>query len=163
LFFPLTESRTPANRDTVLLRTAGAIYAALRASTQGDFMNASNERMSVFGPTLRFKGELKAQEDIKIEGRIEGTIHHQQRVIVGAKGEVVATIERTVMAFRELDWKFSRPVMIGDTIRVNLEVTETKPMPRLGGGTVTMKVTVLNQNNEVVNRGNWVMLVESEQ
>jgi cytoskeletal protein CcmA (bactofilin family) len=55
-------------------------------------MNASNERMSVFGPTLRFKGELKAQEDIKIEGRIEGTIHHQQRVIVGAKGEVVATV-----------------------------------------------------------------------
>ena len=55
-------------------------------------MNASNERMSVFGPTLRFKGELKAQEDIKIEGRIEGTIHHQQKVIVGAKGEVVATV-----------------------------------------------------------------------
>jgi cytoskeletal protein CcmA (bactofilin family) len=85
-------SPTPANRDTVLRSTAGAIYAALRASTQGDFMNASNERMSVFGPTLRFKGELKAQEDIKIEGRIEGTIHHQQRVIVGAKGEVVATV-----------------------------------------------------------------------
>ena len=55
-------------------------------------MSTSNERMSVFGPTLRFKGELKAQEDIKIEGRIEGTIHHQQRVIVGAKGEVVATV-----------------------------------------------------------------------
>jgi cytoskeletal protein CcmA (bactofilin family) len=55
-------------------------------------MNASNERMSVFGPTLRFKGELKAQEDIKIEGRIEGTIHHQQRVHVGPKGEVVATV-----------------------------------------------------------------------
>ena len=55
-------------------------------------MSATNERMSVFGPTLRFKGELKAQEDIKIEGRIEGTIHHQQRVLVGAKGEVVATV-----------------------------------------------------------------------
>ena len=55
-------------------------------------MNATNERMSVFGPTLRFKGELKAQEDIKIEGRIEGTIHHQQRVVVGSKGEVVANV-----------------------------------------------------------------------
>ena len=54
--------------------------------------NSTNERMSVFGPTLRFKGELKAQEDIKIEGRIEGTIHHQQRVVVGQKGEVVATV-----------------------------------------------------------------------
>jgi cytoskeletal protein CcmA (bactofilin family) len=55
-------------------------------------MSASNERMSVFGPTLRFKGELRAQEDIKIEGRIEGSIHHQQRVVVGNKGEVVATV-----------------------------------------------------------------------
>ena len=54
--------------------------------------HSTTERMSVFGPTLRFKGELKAQEDIKIEGRIEGTIHHQQRVIVGSKGEVVATV-----------------------------------------------------------------------
>jgi cytoskeletal protein CcmA (bactofilin family) len=54
--------------------------------------NTVIERMSTFGPTLRFKGELKAQEDIKIEGKIEGTIQHQQRVIVGAKGEVVATV-----------------------------------------------------------------------
>ena len=46
----------------------------------------------VLGPTLHFKGELKAQEDIKIEGRIEGQIHHQQRIVVGAKGEVVATV-----------------------------------------------------------------------
>lgn len=55
-------------------------------------MSASNERVSVFGPTLRFKGELKAQEDIRIEGRIEGSIHHQQKVVVGNKGEVVATV-----------------------------------------------------------------------
>lgn len=54
--------------------------------------SAAAEKMSVFGPTLRFKGELKAQEDLKIEGRIEGTIQHQQRVVVGAKGEVVATV-----------------------------------------------------------------------
>jgi cytoskeletal protein CcmA (bactofilin family) len=54
--------------------------------------SAAAERMSVFGPTLRFKGELKAQEDLKIEGRIEGTINHQQRIVVGAKGEVVATV-----------------------------------------------------------------------
>ena len=45
--------------------------------------NNSSERMSVFGPTLRFKGELKAQEDIKIEGRIEGTIRCGDAVING--------------------------------------------------------------------------------
>jgi len=62
------------------------------AKSQEFSMNASSERMSVFGPTLRFKGELRAQEDIKIEGRIEGSIHHQQKVVVGTKGEVVATV-----------------------------------------------------------------------
>jgi cytoskeletal protein CcmA (bactofilin family) len=59
---------------------------------EGYWMSTSNERISVFGPTLRFKGELKAQEDIRIEGRIEGAIHHQQKVVVGQKGEVVATV-----------------------------------------------------------------------
>ena len=58
---------------------------------------ASIDRVSVFGPTLRFKGELKAQEDIKIEGRIEGTIDHQQKVIVGATGEVVARVNATAI------------------------------------------------------------------
>ena len=87
----------PATCDTVLGITRGAIYAAHPSGRTGNprenlMSNASSERMSVFGPTLRFKGELKAQEDIKIEGRIEGTIEHQQRVIVGAKGEVVATV-----------------------------------------------------------------------
>jgi acyl dehydratase len=52
--------------------------------------------------------------------------------------------------------------MIGDTIRVVLEVTELKPMARLSGGSVSMKVSVLNQRDEVVNRGNWAMLVQSK-
>ena len=75
-------SRAPATCDTVLGITRGAIYGARFVRRTGNprenlMSNASSERMSVFGPTLRFKGELKAQEDIKIEGRIEGTIEHQ--------------------------------------------------------------------------------------
>ena len=81
-------------------------------------MSTSNERMSVFGPTLRFKGELKAQEDIKIEGRIEGTIHHQQKVIVGAKGEVVATVNAASI---DVDGKVQ-----GDmTARKSVKVSQT--------------------------------------
>jgi acyl dehydratase len=91
-------------------------------------------------------------------------IAHGLLVLSIAVGLAVQTgfIERTVMAFRELDWKFSRPVMIGDTVRVVLEVTEIKEMARLGGGSVSMKVAVLNQRDEVVNRGNWAMLVASK-
>jgi cytoskeletal protein CcmA (bactofilin family) len=79
-------------------------------------MNASNERMSVFGPTLRFKGELKAQEDIKIEGRIEGTIHHQQKVIVGAKGEVVAAVNAASI---EVDGKVQGDMSARKSVKVS--------------------------------------------
>ena len=79
-------------------------------------MSATNERMSVFGPTLRFKGELKAQEDIKIEGRIEGTIHHQQRIVVGAKGEVVATVNAAQI---DVDGKVVGDMSAKKSIKVN--------------------------------------------
>jgi acyl dehydratase len=70
-------------------------------------------------------------------------------------------IEGTVLAFRELDCKFSLPTFIGDTIHVKVEITEKKALPRLGGGNINMKVSVINQNDKIVQRGNWVMLVKS--
>jgi cytoskeletal protein CcmA (bactofilin family) len=49
--------------------------------------------VSVIGPTLVFKGELSADEDLIIEGTIEGTIAHQQKnLTVGKQGRVKANI-----------------------------------------------------------------------
>ena len=79
-------------------------------------MSASSERMSVFGPTLRFKGELRAQEDIKIEGRIEGSIHHQQRVVVGNKGEVVASVHAQSI---DVDGKVQGDIVAKKSIKVS--------------------------------------------
>jgi acyl dehydratase len=70
-------------------------------------------------------------------------------------------IEGTVLAFRELDCKFSLPVFIGDTVHVEIEIVDVKALPRLRGGNVTMKYTVMNQDGAAVQRGNWVMLVKS--
>jgi len=70
-------------------------------------------------------------------------------------------IEGTVMAFRGVEWKFSKPVFFGDTIRARFEVEEKKAMRRLGGGLVIFKVTVLNQNDEPVQRGAWTALIKS--
>jgi acyl dehydratase len=71
-------------------------------------------------------------------------------------------IEGTVLAFRELNCKFSLPVYIGDTIQVKLEIAEKKALPRLGGGQVIMKIHVFNQQGKAVQRGSWVMLVKSK-
>jgi 3-hydroxybutyryl-CoA dehydratase len=81
-----------------------------------------------------------------------------------ATGLAVLTgfIEGTVLAFRELDCKFSLPVKIGDTIHVELEITELKPLRPLGGGTVAMKYKVVNQKGAAVQRGTWTMLIKSQ-
>lgn len=67
-------------------------------------------------------------------------------------------MEDTVMAFRGLEWKFVKPVFIGDTVRLRVTVEEKKEMARLGGGLVIFKMEVLNQKNEIVQRGPWEIL-----
>ncbi len=52
-----------------------------------------SKNVSVIGPTLVFKGELSADEDLIIEGHIEGTIaHHKKHLTVGKQGRVKADI-----------------------------------------------------------------------
>lgn len=71
-------------------------------------------------------------------------------------------IEGTVLAFRELTCKFSLPIYFGDTVHVKIEITDKKFFRRLGGGNITMKYSVINQEDNVVQRGEWVMLVKSK-
>ncbi len=72
-------------------------------------------------------------------------------------------LDGTVIAFREInEWKFVKPVFIGDTIYVELEVKETKALPRIGGGSVTITLEVKNQNQEVCHRGSWTVLMMSK-
>jgi len=93
-----------------------------------------------------------------------------QRVAHGILGLAIASglavrtgvLEGTVLAFREVnEWKFSRPLLVGDTIHVELEVEEVKPLPRLGGGSLLMKADVKNQAGETTMKGKWTVLVRS--
>ncbi len=71
-------------------------------------------------------------------------------------------IDGTTLAFRELAWKFTKPVFIGDTIQTRIKVTDTKAMRRLGGGLVTFEARVVNQAEDVVHKGAWKMLIKSK-
>lgn len=72
-------------------------------------------------------------------------------------------IEGTAEAFMSLEWKFRRPVYIGDTIHVEVEVVNTRAMPRAGGGIVDFDVEVVNQNGETVQKGQWRVLVKGRE
>jgi acyl dehydratase len=72
-------------------------------------------------------------------------------------------LDGTVIAFREVnEWKFVKPVFIDDTIYVEMEVRETKALPRIGGGSVTITLEVKKQNDEVCHRGLWTVLMMSK-
>ncbi len=59
----------------------------------GDVQPVRSRNVSVIGPTLTFRGELSADEDLVIEGMIEGTIaHHDKNITIGKNGRVIADI-----------------------------------------------------------------------
>jgi acyl dehydratase len=68
-------------------------------------------------------------------------------------------MERTVMAFRGLEMKFSLPVFIGDTLHVELKVGEKKEARRMGGGWVDFEVKIINQAGKTVQSGTWTILL----
>jgi acyl dehydratase len=71
-------------------------------------------------------------------------------------------LEGTVLAFREInEWKFIKPVFIGDTVRVEITIAETKALPRIGAGAIVLGLVVKNQQDETVMKGRWTVLVVS--
>jgi cytoskeletal protein CcmA (bactofilin family) len=50
------------------------------------------EKFSVLGPTLKFKGELSADEDLLLRGRVEGSINHTATLRIGKEGSVAGNI-----------------------------------------------------------------------
>jgi acyl dehydratase len=89
------------------------------------------------------------------EGYAGGAI--QGRPVPGAltytliEGFILQTmIQGTGLAMLELTQKILRPVVVGDTIRAEIEVTNIKPTSAKGRAVVTSDIHVFNQRSELV-------------
>ena len=59
----------------------------------GDSTDRNRRELSVLGQSLVFKGELEAEEDLMVDGRVEGSITHRaQHLTIGPHGDVRADI-----------------------------------------------------------------------
>ena len=109
--------------------------------------------------------QIHIDADYAAKGPFGQRVAHGLLVLSIVSGLAVATnvMDRTVLAFREIaEWKFSKPVYLGDTVHGELEITALKPFPRLGGGSVEILFTVRNQKQETVMSGKWVVLMQSK-
>ena len=83
--------------------------------------NSATERTSILGPTLYFKGDLSAEEDLLIQGRVEGSVTHTQRLTVGAQGTVKANIRAALIVVEgtvDGDLTADRSVVVKESAKV---------------------------------------------
>ena len=72
------------------------------------------------------------------------------------------SILETMTALLEIrSWKMKRPVVIGDTIHVEIKIAEkTDSKPESPNGMVVFNRTIYNQRNELVQTGEFVSLIK---
>ena len=88
--------------------------------------NTASERVSILGPTLHFKGELHADEELLIKGRIEGSITHSQRITVCPEGTVKASVHAQTIVVEgtlEGDLQAEKSVMVKETAKLRGNIT----------------------------------------
>jgi cytoskeletal protein CcmA (bactofilin family) len=88
--------------------------------------DSATERVSVLGPTLHFKGELHADEEVLIKGRIEGSITHSQRITVCPEGTVTANVRAQVIVVEgtvQGDLTAEKSVMVRETAKLRGNIT----------------------------------------
>lgn len=65
-----------------------------------------------------------------------------------------------VMAFMGLDWKFKKPIFIGDTVHYVSEIKNKKEGSKGDRGIVLMDRKLMNQKEEVVQEGTFTLLIK---
>jgi cytoskeletal protein CcmA (bactofilin family) len=116
---PRVEPRSPAPRAAEPQRSPEARAPEAAA------------RVSVLGPTLRFKGELSAQEDLIVQGSVEGSITHTQSLTVGTDGTMKGDIRARVIV---IDGKVEGDLYATESvnIRATAKVKGNVFAPRVG-------------------------------
>ena len=118
-----------------------------------------------------FAGLTGDYNQIHTDAEFAKTTQFGQRIAHGLLGLSIATglimrtgyLEGTVLAFREIqEWKFVKPMFIGDTIHAVLTVSETKALPRIGAGALIAAVEVRNHADEVLQKGTLNLLMLSK-
>jgi cytoskeletal protein CcmA (bactofilin family) len=88
-------------------------------------------RASILGPTLKFRGELSAQEDLIVQGSVDGSITHTQSLTIGTDGSMKGDIRARVIV---IDGKVDGDMYATESvnIRATAKVKGNVFAPRVG-------------------------------
>jgi cytoskeletal protein CcmA (bactofilin family) len=84
------------------------------------------KQTAAIGPSMSIKGEIRAREELLVDGEVEGLLESQSLLTVGPNGKVKANIK-------------AREVVIFGSVRGNVEVTEKIAIREQGSLIVDIK------------------------
>ena len=70
-------------------------------------------------------------------------------------------MEKSIIGLAGLQAKWLRPVFVGDTLHVVVEVAAKEPGKKPGRGTITFKRAAVNQNGVTVLETEWKIVMAS--
>lgn len=127
-------------------RTIGEGDVNLFAGLVGDFTPVHVD--AAFAATTPFKGRIA----------------HGPLAMATAIGMLTQTgiLGEKVIGLVNLNWDFSGPVMLGDTIRARVTVEQLRPTSKPGRSLATFAFEVINQREEEIQRGRMLVIVRSD-
>ena len=122
--------------------------------------------IALFAEVSTDRNPVHLDEDYAQETRFGGRIAHGMLVLAIASGlstrlPLMKLLEPSILGLANLECRFTKPVKIGDTIHVVLEIAEKTPGRKPDRGTVAMKRTAVNQRGETVMESTWKIVVRT--
>lgn len=105
---------------------------------------------------------LHTDEEFAKTTQFKGRIFHGPGVFAIATGleSRLGIKEGTAIAFLGMTWNLRGAVRIGDTIHVHQTVASARATSKPDRGIVTFDVTVVNQNGDECQSGQWVVMFQ---
>jgi len=93
-----------------------------------------------------------------------GRIAHGPLAMSTAIGMLTQTgiLGESVLGLVNLNWDFSGPVKLGDTIRARVHIAEVRPTSKPGRNLATFQFEVVNQNDAIVQTGRMLVVVRAD-
>ena len=129
------------------------ILTAVRTVTEADVVNFA-------GLSGDYHPEHMNEEFAK-DNPFGERIAHGVLILAMATGLVNQTgaFEGTTISVLEMRIRYTQAVRFGDTIRVILKIVDKRETKKTDRGIITSEVIVLNQKDEPVLRGEWVVMM----
>jgi acyl dehydratase len=120
---------------------------------------------------VAFAGLSGDYNPIHTDAEFGAATQFKQRIAHGMLGLSILTglgsrsgiLDGTAIAFLGIEeWKFAKPILFGDTVRVRMTVADVRPSSKPGSGVLRRRMELLNQRGETVQSGVFVTLVRAK-